>query len=106
MTRTTLMPFQPGDRVVDVTIETQYGRVFVGTVKKLYRNQVHVHWDVDHKDWFDSMYVDELRFATEEDQLGGLHLFLRKKTITICELPEEDVVELDKEIREARENGN
>ena len=35
-----------------------------------------------------------------------LHAFLRKKTIIICELPEEDVIELDKEIKEAREDGN
>ena len=67
--RTVTNPFKPGDRVVDLTIETQHGRVFVGTVKKLFRNQVHVHWDVDHKDWYDSMYVDELRFATAIDEV-------------------------------------
>ena len=64
-----MMPFQPGDRVVDLTIEKQYYRTFLGTVKKVFRNQVHVNWDVDSEQWFDTMYVDELRFATAEDEV-------------------------------------
>jgi hypothetical protein len=36
--------------------------------------------------------------------IDDLHSFLRKKTIQICELPEEDVIELDNEISEAKEN--
>lgn len=35
--------------------------------------------------------------------LSDLHAILRKKTIQICELPEEDVIELDKEIEQERE---
>jgi hypothetical protein len=35
--------------------------------------------------------------------IDDLHSFLRKKTIQICELPEEDIVKLDAELAEARE---
>ena len=35
--------------------------------------------------------------------LDDLHGFLRKKTIEICELPEEDIVELDKEVADAQD---
>ena len=34
---------------------------------------------------------------------NDLHSFLRKKTIEICELPEEDIVELDKEVADAQD---
>ena len=34
---------------------------------------------------------------------NDLHSFLRKKTIKICELPEEDIVELDKEVADAQD---
>lgn len=33
--------------------------------------------------------------------LNNLHAILRQKTITICELPDEDVAELDAEVAEA-----
>ena len=32
-----------------------------------------------------------------------LHSFLRKKTIEICELPDEEIVELDKEVADAKD---
>ena len=34
---------------------------------------------------------------------NDLHIFLRKKTIEICELPEEDIVELDKEVADTED---
>lgn len=64
--------FNAGDRVVDWALERAFGgKKYFGTVIKMDRNAVVVHWDVDHKDWHDVMYVDELRLATREEDIGG-----------------------------------
>ena len=65
--RTVSQPFQPGDRVVDLAIEMVYEHKYFGTVVGVKRNIVTVHWDVDSTHWHDTMYVDELRFATREE---------------------------------------
>jgi hypothetical protein len=66
--RTVSMPFKPGDRVVDLTLEKMH-KTYVGTVIKVFRNTVNVNWDVDQSDWNDTMYVDELRFASAIDEV-------------------------------------
>lgn len=60
--------FKPGDRVIDWALERSFGgKKYFGTVIKMERNTVVVRWDVDHPQWHEVMYVDELRLATREE---------------------------------------
>lgn len=54
-----------GDRVVDKTVESRYGKVWKGTIRAVHgTNVVSVQWDCDFH-WVDTAYAKELRLISE-----------------------------------------